>query len=211
MLFFIFQEEIDEKDLIYIENISNIKFDNYANLSFNFSPNNENSQVNNINSNIQRKRLKPAEALTKSPLIKWNEPIEDWRALVTEDIFDHHLINNNNDDYHTPPARRYTLNVFEAKNKFSFSNSEKAINRNSRHAMNVNNNYKRNTSKVSNNWILAKNKIIETAYMKSGPGYHDFGFVSIQELVKVRKIERPHFFYCCIFIHMMRIHVFCKL
>ena len=69
--------------MIYIENISNIKFENnYSNSSFNYSLN---TQHNNTN---QRKRLKPAEALTKSPLIKWNEPVEEWRALVTEDIFD---------------------------------------------------------------------------------------------------------------------------
>ena len=174
--------------MIYIENISNIKCDNnYSNISFNYSLNTQNNNTN------QRKRLKPAEALTKSPLIKWNEPIEEWRALVTEDILDHtdHVIDSNEQlskNYETP-TRRYTLNVFDMKNKYNSNTEKQQIHRN---RLSLNSNNKRDSSKVSNSWILAKNKIIEstTTYMKSGPGFGpDFGFVSIQELVKVRVLR----------------------
>ena len=189
----ILKEEIDEKDLIYIENLSNIKFDNnYMNLTpFNNSLNNLNDelQANSSNFNSQRKRIKPAEALTKSPLLKWNEPLEDWRALVTEDIFDNNNIKSPSKNQ-TPVNRRYTLNVFDVSKK---KNSEKLVH-NSRHSLNMN----KREHKVSDSLELAKKKLLEAAYLKSGPGYHDFGFVSLQELVKVRNLLRDQC--CCCFL-----------
>ena len=107
------------------------------------------------------------------------------------------------------PIRRYTLNVFDMKNKFN-SNTEKQISRN-RFSLNSNN---KRDSKVSNSWILAKNKIIETTkYMKSGPGFGpDFGFVSIQELVKVRVLRdiEKYIYSCSNTINFKKTRVFCK-
>jgi hypothetical protein len=211
--FFNLKEEIDEKDLLFIENISNIKFDNnYMNFSLNNSLNNLQNNGNNkvefhgsntsfnTSTNSQRKRLKPAESLTKSPLSKWNEPIEDWRALVTEDIFDkdNDFLKQQTNKQLKTPTRRYTMNVFDVSKNLStlniFSTAEKNRKRENR---------------VSKNWKLAKSRLITpSGYMKSGPGYHDFGFVSLQELVKVRSFSWMHI-YTRTFINVVVVVVLC--
>ena len=49
-----------------------------------------------------------------------------------------------------------------------------------------NNNNSRKQFKVSDKWKVAKSRLTTPIYFKSGPGYDDFGYVSIQELIKVR-------------------------
>jgi hypothetical protein len=133
----------------------------------------------------QRKRRIKAPDSLKSPLAPWRDPVENWRALVTEDVLlgpqspHHHskATSSHNQPSHMP-QRRHTMNLADIRtistnlsslNIFSgFSTSRKQI-------------------KVSDNWELAKSRLTTPIYFKSGPGYDDsFGFVSNQELVKVR-------------------------
>lgn len=195
-------------------NTNNNNISNYMNYSLNNSiynaiitnkPDLQQQQQLNVNNN--RKRLKPPESLTKSPLSSWNEPIEDWRALVTEDIFDKDRLNDsieqqNNGKLINTPSRRYTMNIFDISRNLTTLNIFSQKNKlNNNRTSNINNNNNNNSfshnrhnktlnehkQKVSKSWQIVKSRLMTPIYMKSGPGYHDFGFVSLQELVKVRK------------------------
>ena len=131
--------------------------------------------------------------------------MEDWKALVTEDVFDD--INKfenlrKNPNAATMPNRRHTMTIADMK---SISNNIKSLNifsgfgigggssnsnaktnikhENNTSAMNAGIN---NQSKVSDCLKLARSRLQSHIYFKSGPGYDDFGFVSTQELIKVK-------------------------
>jgi hypothetical protein len=118
-------------------------------------------------SSSRKRRIKAPDSL-KSPLAPWCEPDENWRSLVTEDIlFD---TNNKLDQSNTrvTPTRRHTMNMADFKSLSSLFKKKATISK---------------KAKVSDRDIL-KNKLT-TTYMKSGPGQFDFGYVDINELIKV--------------------------
>lgn len=155
------------------------------------------------NTTIGRKRRIKAPESLKSPLAPWREPVENWRALVTEDV----LIDTNskvenirsntgsifgpNIGTNSGVNRRHTMNLADLQaissnlsslNIFSgFTKSKE--NKNAQ--MDANKNQSEQI-KVSDNWKVAKSRLTTPIYFKSGPGYDDFGFVSTQELIKVR-------------------------
>ena len=40
--------------------------------------------------------------------------------------------------------------------------------------------------KVSSKWRVVKSKLTTPVYLKSGPGHYDFGYVDLNELIKVK-------------------------
>jgi hypothetical protein len=159
---------------------------------------NNGSDLNEILINIsknyssqRKKRIKAPESL-KSPLAPWRDPVENWRALVTEDV----LIDANNklDGLRTPRnpqpgmlGRRHTMNIADIQ---SISSNLSSLNIFSgiTSINNKSNNSDNNRQAKVSNWKVAKSRLTTPIYFKSGPGYDDFGFVSTQELIKVRRI-----------------------
>lgn len=113
-------EIIDDNDLIYIQNVAHQTTATTKNLL--------NSSVTSMSNS--KKRIKPDESLVKSPLIQWNDNsplIEDWRALVTEDVFS---INNQPKEIRKTQrenekiTRRYTMNFSDLSRNFSFRKTQ---------------------------------------------------------------------------------------
>jgi hypothetical protein len=138
------------------------------------------STSNNNSFNNQLKRKIKAPDSLKSPLAPWRDPVENWRALVTEDVLiDNNLKANNQTNL---PNRRHTMNLADIQ---SISTNLSSLNILSGFGTS-----NRKQIKVSDNWELAKSRLSRPIYLKSGPGYDDsYGFVSNQELVKVRRSE----------------------
>ena len=134
-------------------------------------------------SNQRKRRIKPPESL-KSPLAPWREPVEDWKALVTEDVFDdvNKFENMRKNSQCKLPSRRHTMTLSDIK---SISNNIKSLNIFSGFSSSAANKRKQQT-KVSDSLKVAQSRLTTPVYFKSGPGYDDFGFVSTQELIKVR-------------------------
>jgi hypothetical protein len=111
-------EVIDDNDLIYIQNVAP-----QTAAAAIAAKNLLNSSVTSMTNS--KKRIKPDESLVKSPLIQWNDnsPLtEDWRALVTEDVFS---INNQSKETRKTRenekiTRRYTMNFSDLSRNFSF-------------------------------------------------------------------------------------------
>ena len=135
-----------------------------------------------MQSNQQKRRIKAPESL-KSPLAEWSEPVEDWRSLITDDILvgtsSSKLESRTPVGRHLPNERRHTMNMTDLEslsanlasfNIFSGFGNEK--------------NMERKQSKVSveSNVEFNANR---PQYLKSGPGYYEFSFVSMQELIQV--------------------------
>ena len=143
----------------------------------------------NYTTHQRKRRIKPPESL-KSPLAPWREPVEDWKALVTEDVFDDVNKFENmrkNTQASKMPNRRHTMTLTDMK---TISNNIKSLNIFSGFstALGVENVMrKKQHTKVSDNLKVAQSRLTTPVYLKSGPGYDDFGFVSTQELIKVRK------------------------
>jgi hypothetical protein len=133
------------------------------------------SNINNSINNHLKRKIKAPESL-KSPLAPWRDPVENWRALVTEDVVIDNLKSTNQANM---PNRRHTMNIADIH---SISNNLSSLNIFSGFGAS-----NRKQIKVSDNWEIAKSRLSTPIYFKSGPGYDDScGFVSNQELVKVR-------------------------
>jgi len=147
---------------------------------FNISQTNQNFKRNSnftgsLNySSTRKRRIKAPESL-KSPLAPWCEPDENWRALVTEDIlFD---TNNKLDQSNTrvTPTRRHTMNMADFKSLSNIFKKKATISK---------------QVKVSN-YNTLNNKLTTTSiYMRSGPGQSDFGYVDLNELMKVSLLTK---------------------
>jgi len=162
----------------------------------------------NYSGHQRKRRIKPPESL-KSPLAPWREPVEDWKALVTEDVFDEeNKFENmrNKTSQSKMPNRRHTMTLSDIK---SFSSNIKSLNIFSgfSSAIGVENVVRKTQNKVSDNLKVVQSRLTTPVYLKSGPGYDDFGFVSTQELIKVRKkhdkangfvfiLSKKKLFYC---------------
>jgi hypothetical protein len=178
----------------------------------------------------RRKRIRAPDSL-RSPLAPiWIEPVETWRALVTEDVlidtnskldFSRNNSVNNSESGNSSmsntgkvPSRRYTsinmtdlnsvsnnlasLNIFsglrlsKSKKCSNHNNSSDDYDReyydNDRSTRSGHNEMEEEneTKKVSDGLRVAKARLTIPIYLKSGPGYDDFGYVSTQELIKVR-------------------------
>lgn len=164
-----------------------------------------------------KKRIKAPESL-RSPLTPWRDPVENWRALVTEDVLDElgthdefsaqHRSANNQNHHRTPgskmPNRRHTMtfadlnrvsstlasiNIFSGFGSGNGSTGAKIQQQKSLTSHSESREFASDSSckKVSNSWQIAKSRLTTPVYLKSGPGYDDFGFVSTQELIKVRE------------------------
>jgi hypothetical protein len=171
------------------------------------------------NSCNRRKRIRAPDSL-RSPLAPiWIEPVETWRALVTEDVLidtntkldfsknSSHSVRNessssNNNSVNNKSRRHTSINMTDLS---SVSNNLASLNIFSglRLSKNKSNNSSSNdadyhdadcsqsghdedTKKVSDGLRVAKARLTTPIYLKSGPGYDDFGYVSTQELIKVR-------------------------
>jgi hypothetical protein len=171
-----------------------------------FDQENLNRILLNLSIEQRKKRIKGDDCL-RSDLSPWGEPVENWRALVTEDILTDTF--NKTDSRRTSLAgnlsRRHTMNISDMSNNlsslnifssfrtnhFSPHNNPYSPNKNNNNNNNINEkNTNLNSKKVSDNWNIAKSRLTSPIYLKSGPGYDDFGFVSSQELIKVRRIRR---------------------
>jgi hypothetical protein len=146
------------------------------------------NMTSNYTGHQRKRRIKPPESL-KSPLAPWREPVEDWKALVTEDVFDEeNKFENmrNKTSQSNMPNRRHTMTLSDIK---SFSSNIKSLNIFSGFstAMGGENVSRKKSNKVSDNLKVVQSRLTTPVYLKSGPGYDDFGFVSTQELIKVRK------------------------
>jgi len=119
-----------------------------------FSHNNTSS---NNPGNSTKRSIKAPESL-KSPLAEWSEPVEDWRALVTEDI----LSESGRSPSMRNLDRRHTLNLADT------------ITANLA-ALNIFRNGKQQRQKGNQ----------APSHEKDVDGHADFGFVGIQELVQV--------------------------
>lgn len=143
-------EEIDENDLnmLCIQNLSIIsssKTNLHLNTALATQAHNRNTMHATSSSSSMcasqqatRKVIKPDESIMKSPLEEWHgeDIIEDWRALVTEDVFQNDLVRRHCNAQ--PPSnkqkipRRYTMNISDLtknlQSSFSFfgSNSNNA-------------------------------------------------------------------------------------
>lgn len=136
----------------------------------------------------QQKRIKAPDCL-KSPLAEWSDPVEDWRALVTEDIFSDNtnvrlegrspsLRNIEQKRRHTMTLTNTISNNLASLNIFAgLTNSEKSKMNNERKI------------KVSTDFTGRTKLYRDPIYLKSGPGHVDFGFVAMEDLIKVRKNE----------------------
>ena len=137
---------------------------------------NNTGTIYSSNINSSKRKIKAPDSL-KSPLAPWRDPVENWRALVTEDV----LIDNNpkSTNQANMPNRRHTMNIADIH---SISNNLSSLN-----ILSGFRTTNRKQIKVSDNWEIAKCRLTTPIYFKSGPGYDDsYGFVSNQELVKVR-------------------------
>ena len=65
------------------------------------------SNINNSINNHLKRKIKAPESL-KSPLAPWRDPVENWRALVTEDVVIDNLKSTNQANM---PNRRHTMNI----------------------------------------------------------------------------------------------------
>ncbi len=168
------KEEIDEKDLLYIENFSNMN--TTYNLMLNQSTNNL-SQISMNQSN--KKRIKPPESLTR--LDSWEAPVEDWRALVTEDVFEQNLNSSQQQQTQKQPQNQQNTSNVErlAMNIMEMSKQLTTLNIFS----------DRDSKSVSKNLRIAKSRLRTPVYLRHGPGCSDFGFVTTQDLLQVRHID----------------------
>lgn len=149
------------------------------------------------NSSMRKKRIKAPESL-RSPLTPiWIEPIETWRALVTEDV----LTDNNSKQDSSSMKRNQTMHLADLS---SLSNNLASLNIFSGlrllNRSNTTNEQQQQQSaadetrvydskKVSDELRVVRSRLTNPIYMKSGPGYDDFGYVSTQELIKVKRMK----------------------
>jgi len=146
--------------------------------------NNSGCSVNNTGNNTKRS-IKAPESL-KSPLAEWSEPVEDWRALVTEDI----LLENGRTPSMRNLDRRHTMNLADtitanlaALNIFASGNNKHQQMKKKQKDQQLDNDPNQ-SNKVSS---LGDEMSTQTlSYIKSGPGHADFGFVGMQEFFQVR-------------------------
>ena len=177
----------------------------------------------NYSSGARKKRIRPPDSL-RSPLAPiWIEPVETWRALVTEDVLidtnnrldmsnnqnhsNNHNANNlkkinSKSEVKASLPRRHTmnladlnsisnnlasLNIFSGLRLTNKNRKNKSCNNDEYEDYNASSELEENdTQKVSDDLRVATSRLTTPIYLKSGPGYDDFGYVSTQELVKVR-------------------------
>lgn len=147
------------------------------------------------NSSMRKKRIKAPESL-RSPLTPiWIEPIETWRALVTEDV-----LTDNNSKQDSSMKRNQTMHLADLS---SLSNNLASLNifsglrllnrstTNEQQQQQSANDETRiyDSKKVSDELRVVRSRLTNPIYMKSGPGYDDFGYVSTQELIKVKRTK----------------------
>ncbi len=169
----------------------------------------------NYTNNQQKKKIRPPESL-KSPLAPiWIEPVETWRALVTEDVLSDAALATNNNSIKDSSKNRFSdnlnalsqslasLNIFSGltttatKSKTRISEEDEVSgehdedccydldDNNSLDGDKLTHSHLSSSNKVSVGLKVAKSRLTTPVYMKSGPGYDDFGYVSTQELIKV--------------------------
>ena len=131
----------------------------------------------------QQKRIKAPDCL-KSPLAEWSDPVEDWRALVTEDI-----LSDTNSRLEgrslNGQKRRHTMNLTDTiSNNLASLNIFSSLTNSEKSKMNT-----ERKIKVSGDFTDRTYLFREPIYLKSGPGHVDFSFVAMEELIEVRKIS----------------------
>ena len=176
-----------------------------------YAPNLTDSLINASQSQQQKKSIKAPESL-KSPLSEWSEPVEDWRALVTEDILAESK--NRFEGGRSPLERRHTmnladtistnlasLNLFGSEQKSKLSEQKQKVSE----LLSECSNYiltridHQNVRPGENSfeWPVLSNEGTECdsdcnkavrspEYMKSGPGQVDFCYIAMDELIEVR-------------------------
>ena len=136
-------------------------------------------------SSQQKKSIKAPESL-KSPLAEWSDPVEDWRALVTEDILTE---TKNRFEGRSPSMRnlerRHTMNLAD-----TISNNLASLNIFSGLANSEKKKLAERKHKVSEEIEYSNKSEKNPVYLKSGPGHADFSFVSAEDLIKVRKCRK---------------------
>lgn len=172
---------------------------------------------------LSKKKIKAPDSL-KSPLAPWQEPIENWKALVTEDVFASPTTSPTKTQQQSKketttttttskmPSRRHTM-TFTDLNRLSstlaslniFSGGS-AARKNKQQQLQQQQKQKQQRSAMMDEeyddeydedeeeevsrlkWktAVAKSRLTQPVYFKHGPGYDDFGFVSTNELIKVR-------------------------
>lgn len=150
----------------------------------------EKKLMNSLIENMQtksKKRIKAPDSL-RSPLAPWRNPAEDeWKNILNEEIIPEAKIN-----------RRHTMSLADINRLTSSISAFNIFNRSdkSKTESHENHSYSFKHSKVSDKWQLAKSRLTNPVYYKSGPGYCDFGYVSSHDLIKVRL--RYFFFHLCL-------------
>lgn len=125
----------------------------------------------------QKRSIKAPESL-KSPLAEWSDPVEDWRALVTEDI----LTESGRSPSIRNLERRHTMNLTD-----TISNNLTSLNiftglTNSSKSKQINEGQLKVSEEKDKESMVKRDPV----YFKSGPGHVDFGYVGMEDLVKVR-------------------------
>ena len=115
-----------------------------------------------------KRRVAPPDSL-KSPLSPWREPVENWRTLVNDN-------SNANEQLNTSTTTR--RNLASSFNIFSGFLSRQQQQEQQQQQPRVSNSDDDKDGGGSSSSRLN--------YLKNGPGYEDFGYVGIQELIKVR-------------------------
>lgn len=132
----------------------------------------DNNLMKSLVENMQvksKKRIKAPDAL-RLPLTPWRNADDEWKSIMSEDIKPEAKI-----------SRRHTMNLADLNRITSSLSAFNIFNRsdNSKHDSHENHLYNFKHSKVSDN-------LSKPVYYKSGPGCCDFGYVSSQDLIKVR-------------------------
>ena len=159
---------------------------------------------------LSKKKIKAPDSL-KSPLAPWQEPVENWKALVTEDVFSAAVELSSSTSPTTTttttnkmPSRRHTMtftdlnrlsSTLASLNIFSSGNRNKkataaAVTCNKQQlemSTMAENDEEEEVSRLKWKMAIAKSRLTQPVYFKHGPGYDDFGFVSTNELTKVRR------------------------
>lgn len=112
-----------------------------------------------------KKRIKAPDSL-RSPLAPWRNADDDWKNIITEETKPEAKI-----------SRRHTMNLTDLNRITSSISAFNIFSRSDN--SNDNHSYSLKHSKVSDS-------LSKPVYFKSGPGCCDFGYVSSQDLIKVR-------------------------